>query len=97
MYLTYETPFARSYRFATQSFTTDENKLIQAWLQERFSITASINYQKGKPFISISQKPSKDAFKHIIEDYIIDTMHYKIQYPHSLVGIPYEKCNTVRD
>lgn len=94
---TYETPFARSYRFATHSFTIDENRLIQEWLHERFNIAANINYQKGLPFISISQIPSKDAFKHLIEDYIIDTMRYKIQYPHSLKGIPYEKRNTVRD
>lgn len=85
----YETPFARSYRFATHSFTVEENVLIQQWLKEKYNIIAGVSYQKGKPFISISQMQSKDIFKHLIEDYIIDAMRYKIQYPHSLKGIPY--------
>lgn len=85
----YETHFARTYRLATHSFTIEENILIQQWLKERFNIVANVNYQKNKPFVSISQKPSKDIFRHLIEDYIIDNMRYKIQYPHSLKGISY--------
>lgn len=86
----YATPFVRSYRFATNSFTVAECDLFCSWLKERFAIVAKVNLQKGKPIINISQQPAKDMFRALIEDYVIDSMRYKIQYPHSLKDIPYQ-------
>ena len=85
----YETPFARSYRFATHSFSKEECLLFCEWMYERFNIRAKVNLQRGLPYINISQQRSKDVFRHIVEDYIVDSMQYKIKYPHSLKGIPY--------
>lgn len=78
-----------SYMFATDSFSYDECVLMQDWLRDKFGIASNLAKDKTNFRVAISSIPSKDRFRALIEPYIIESMHYKIGYPHSFVGIPH--------
>jgi len=96
---TYETPFARAYRFATHAHTLQELELLCSWYYEKYAIVAkpARTNRAGQYNTSITLKPSKDIFISLIKDYVIPSMEYKVKYPHSLKGVNYTITETVRD
>lgn len=76
-----------SYMFATDSFSLDECRLMQDWLLEKFDIVSTLTRDKKNYRVAISNIPSKDKFRNIVEPYIIDSMRYKIDYSHTFAGI----------
>lgn len=89
----YEIPFVRAYRLVTHTHSKEELDLVCEWFKEKYAIIARptkvINFRKDQYNISITLQQSKDIFKSLIEDYIVESMNYKLKYPHSLKGIPY--------
>lgn len=85
----YERRKVSSYMFATDGFTFEECRLMQNWLLEKFGIVSTLARNKSNYRVAISNIPSKDKFREIVEPYVIDSMHYKLDYPHTFVGIKY--------
>jgi len=85
----YEIPKTGNYGLATDSFTLKENQLIKDWLSEKFSIESTIIHSMNSWNIAIYHIESKDLFRSLIAPYIIPSMQYKIQNPHSFKDIPF--------
>lgn len=69
----------KSYKFSLNSFPTTEVQLLGDWLLEKYSIESKVYLDRGKyPYLRISKKDSRDAFRKLIEEYVIDSLKYKL-------------------
>ena len=74
---------AAHYRLATLNMSISELELFRLWLLEKFNIQSN-KYQQGNGYrLYISRTESKDIFREIIEPYIVPSMMYKINIPHT--------------
>lgn len=88
----YETPKATSYVFCTDNFTYAECELFSAYLKEVFGISSTLTRHSSKTNfwrVYINQINSKDLFRELMLPYIIPSMLYKFQYPHTFHDIPF--------
>ena len=74
---------AGHYRLATHNMSINELELFRLWLLEQFNIQSN-KYQQGNGYrLYISRTESKDIFREIIKPYIVPSMMYKINIPHT--------------
>lgn len=66
------------YHLNTQSYTEDENKKISCVLRNTYGIESLLEINHDKYRLRIMQKPSRDNFRKLIEDHVIDSMKYKL-------------------
>lgn len=67
---------------STNSFTLEENELIRDWIYNRYDVSFNINIH-GKSQTYNLRRGISDAHKllDIIAPYVIESMHYKVDYP----------------
>lgn len=86
----FEKPWVWTYSICVAGVPYEEAELIRDWLKEKFSIHSTVQ-DKLHPKIAIQNTRSKDILKMLIEDYVTESVRYKISYPHTRIGIPYER------
>jgi len=70
----------QSFTLSTHSFQEPEQHMIARFLKEAYGISATIIKDRTKQKISIGRR-DHEAFKAIIEPYLIPSMNYKIASP----------------
>lgn len=85
----YAKPKTNAYKFSTNCFSEAECFLFSRWLEESFGIHSTVTTTSRGPLVMIYQIESKDIFRSLIEPYIIESMRYKIEAPHSFKDIPF--------
>ena len=66
------------YHLNTQSYTQEENERISCIFKNTHGIENLLEINHGKYRLRIMQKPSRDKFRRMIEDYVIPSMKYKL-------------------
>jgi hypothetical protein len=66
------------YHLNTQSFTKDENEDISYVLRKIYGIESLLEKNHGKYRLRIMKKLSRDKFREVVEDHILDSMKYKL-------------------
>jgi hypothetical protein len=69
---------AVGYHLNTQSFTFEENRILQRFFEEEHSILSTIEKNKGKFRLAIWQKPSREAFVKLVGVHIVPSLKYKL-------------------
>lgn len=64
---------------ATDSFSLEEDKLLQKWLFKKWNIITTLQKTKSGYRLHISSK-SREQFDNLISPYIIPSMQYKLKY-----------------
>jgi hypothetical protein len=64
---------------AVHSFSIDEIKLIQNWLEEKFNISTTIQKEGIYNKLYISSK-SREYFDNLIKPYMLESMFYKLKH-----------------
>jgi len=84
----YQTKKIKAYELYTNNFTYDEVVLIQDWLRTTFDVISHM-YNKRGYYLVVGDITSKDNFRNAIESFIIPSMRYKVQYPHTFRDMPF--------
>lgn len=77
------------YGFSTYAFNDEEQANFIHWLYNSFNIYSYIQKQSNGKVIAIGRKSDQDTFRDLVSPFIIDSMRYKINFPHSFAGISY--------
>lgn len=77
------------YGFSTYCFSDEEQNTFINWLYTRFNIKSQIQKKKFGNVVVIYNKDDKDSFRDLINPYIIETMKYKVSFPHSFKEASY--------
>lgn len=86
----YETPKTNAYLFCNNNFSYDENTLFSLWLKERFGINSKVINGGNNSFeVAIYSISDKDRFRDVVYPYIVPSMQYKINNPHTFKDVPY--------
>jgi len=88
----YEKRKAHSYKLSTNCFSLEENELLKDWLYTEFNIYSTISKSPSNSgvYLYIARTEDKDRFRDLVKPYIIESMEYKISYPHSFIGMSYK-------
>jgi hypothetical protein len=71
------------YGFSRYCFTDEEQHYFMDWLYTKYNIHSQIQKKTNGNVVVIYKKEDKDTFRTLINPYIIDSMKYKISFPHS--------------
>lgn len=84
----FEKPWLNNYTICMKGMTRNACELTSVWLLEKYGIRSGLY---AVNVIGIHDNKSKDMFRGLIEDFVTPDLAYKLQYPHSRVGIPFER------